>query len=183
MKNKQGQIFEFILFIITVFMCSTVITLYFIQQENAGNSLVSPKPILDLRDGMEIFQLQEKEMIMQALIETKNTYEFNSQNFAIEFKSIFLKKLNADAKAKNFIFSNLTREDEVRKNSDSFLESIYLIEKIDNQIAFARTPIEKNFLLKAEKRNKINFPVKFSHKFEKKYLITYEDKNFKLEEK
>jgi hypothetical protein len=180
--NKKGQIFEFLLFLITVAMCGTVILLYFTQQKNAENSLISPAAVFETRDQLENFEMLEGQMISDSLGEL-GTENFGTKKFADDFRNIFLEKLKKNDEMKEFIFRNLTREIEARKQSDVFLNSLYFAEISDGKLVFSRSAITKSFLLKAEKRERINFPVGFSFDFYKKYLISLEDNRFKVEEK
>ncbi|MFA4960782.1 MAG: hypothetical protein WC548_03915 [Candidatus Pacearchaeota archaeon] len=182
MKNNKGQIYEFIIFIITSFMCGSVVLLYFIQQENAENSLVSPRIVLETRDDLKIFEIREKEIILESLNEVTESDKFGTKEFDEKFRGVFLKNLMDDSESKEFILKNLTWEEEARDLSREFFESIYLTEMNDDKMIFERVNIEKRFRLNADKKNRINFPVEFSFIFGKKYLISLGDDNFIMEE-
>jgi hypothetical protein len=182
MKNKKAQIFEIYLMVLTIVMCALVVFLYFIQQDNSKNSLLSPKAVFEIRDKLEIFELKEKELVMESLNEAKMINSFESREFPGKFKEIFLNKI--DSEMEEFIFSGLVHEKEARKNGQIFLESIYFTETSPQkeEIIFTRANIEKRFYLKSEMKNKINFPVEFSFVMGKQYLITFKEDKFYLEE-
>lgn len=182
MGNKSGQIFELVLFLMTVAMCGTVIMLYSIQHKEADNSLVSPRTVLETRDSLEVFEIGEKKMILDSLAEL-NANDFRNAKFVGNFKNVFLEKLKVNDEMLEFIFSNLTREVEARAQSDIFLNSVYSVENRGGNLVFKRANLEKSIFLRAENDNtRISFPVDFSFNFEKKYLISYEDNKFKVEE-
>ena len=161
-------------------MCVTVILLYMIGQGNAGNSLVSPRTVFEVRDDLELFEIAEKKIIMESLAEAKEG--FGTNQFAEELRGIFLRKIKS-SESKEFIFKNLTRETKVREQSDVFLDSIYSVDVSGDKVILSRSTLEKNYFLKAENReNKIHFPVEFSFSFERKYLISLEDNKYKVEE-
>lgn len=183
MKNK-GQIFEIYLVVIIGFMCSLVIFLYFTQQSEARNSLISPKAILESRDSLEIFELREKELILESLEETEKTANFGEEKFDQQFKEKLLNKIKSKENMKEFLFTNYIYEVEARANEENFLESIYSVEYNikENKIILTRAKLEKRSYLKTDKENRINFPLEFSFIIEKKYLISFNENKFFIEE-
>jgi len=179
--DKRGQIFELLLFLMAVAMCGIVIMLFFVEQQNASNSLVSPRGVLEVRDGLAGFETMENKIILESLKEIGGE-SFGSESYADNFRDVFLKKLKSNDEMKEFIFSNLARETEARAQGDAFLSSIYSVKLNDGKIILERAKIEKRIFLRAEESNiKINFPVDFVFEFEGEYLISYEDNKFKVE--
>ena len=86
--NKRGFIFALLLVFITLFLCAFVILLYNIQQDNADNSLVSPKVVLEVRDDLELFEIREKVLIEKSLDSAKG--EFGSREFISSFRDFFI---------------------------------------------------------------------------------------------
>lgn len=182
--NHKGQIFEIYLVVVIGFMCALVIFLYFTQQSEARNSLVSPKTVLESRDALEIFELREEKFISEALEETKKTIKFEEE-FAKQFRENLLNKIKSNEDMKEFLFINYVYEIEARANEESFLESIYSAEYDVNKniIILTRAKLEKRSYLNAEKKNKINFPLELSFTIEKEYLISFKEDKFTIEEK
>ena len=52
--NNRGQVFAGILVLITLFLCGVVVALYWVEQGNVNNSLVSPRAVFEMRDELEI---------------------------------------------------------------------------------------------------------------------------------
>lgn len=186
MKNKKAQIFEIYLVVMTGFMCALVVLLYFIQQGNAPNSLVSPENVFEVRDELEIFELKEKEIVLESLKELGGLNEFEGERFSEKFRETFLSKIYAREDMKEFLLKDFVREKEARGNEANFIDSIYLVnfDEKENKIIFNRSKLEKRIYLKSEGSNKINFPVDFSFDFfggytldimEGAYLIIYEN--------
>jgi DNA polymerase III delta prime subunit len=181
MRNKRGQIYEFLLFVITVFMCGVVILLYFMQRGDAYNSLVSPKAILEMRDDVEIFEVAEKILILESLEQVDENLKFGSDEFNNEFRKVFLEKLEENNAVRELIFRSLNGEDNARRMSREFFSSVYLIDSKGEKVEFIRSPIEKRIKLRAYGAEKINFPVDSTYQFEKKYLISLEGNKYKVE--
>ena len=66
--DKKAQFFGLYLVFITLFLCGVVISLYHVQQKNALNSLVSRRAVLEVQDGLELFEMREVSLI-------KDSYE------------------------------------------------------------------------------------------------------------
>jgi len=150
MRNKRGQFFGLFLVVITVFLCLSVILLYGKQQDNAENSLVSPKVVLEVRDNLEKFEMQEKELIEESLVGIED--EFCSEEFLVSFREKFLEGISVEMK--DFIFSDLTLGGvdvlDEHKNEDFFVEVVYpVVEDCDGDyFVFSRAKVGKSIYLK-----------------------------------
>lgn len=188
--NKEGQFFGLYLVFITLFLCGVVVGVYHVQQGNALNSLVSPRTVLEVRDGLEVFEMREVDLIRESLVEVDKVEVFGTQDFVEEFRRIFIEGVLADDDMTEFIFSNLTLkgqnvEDDARLKSRNFFENGLYSEGLtsfeDGKFIFVRGIIGKGMYLKATDRYKINFPVGFSFEFGRKYLISLVDGKFVVE--
>jgi len=189
MENKSGQFFELYLVMLTLFMCALVVGLYFVQQGNARNSLVSPRAVLDVRDNLEVFEMREKEIILSSL---GSVGEFGSEEFIESFRSKFLSDFYADEAMKEFVLRSLVLEgrdieSDARAKSSLFFNNTLYPEKETyydgDKLIFGRSLVGKSINLNADKENyKISFPVKFNFNFDKKYLISKKGSGFVVEE-
>jgi hypothetical protein len=176
---KRGQIFATYILVLTLVMCGMVIFLYFAHQGHSKNSLVSPKAVFEFRDDVRTYEILERKLILESLEEAG---DFSENGFAQSFKEVFLDKINKEREIKELLFKNISREASVRANERDYLKSIYVVGREGERVIFSRVSAEKNLRLKAEKTNQINFPVDFKYRFEKKYLISFVDNSFILEE-
>ncbi|MFA5061247.1 MAG: hypothetical protein WC494_02950 [Candidatus Pacearchaeota archaeon] len=183
MKNK-GQFFEIYLVVFMGFLCAFIIYTYFVQQSEARSSLVSPNTILELRDDLELFEIREKEIILETLKETKNTFEI-SDTFTQQFTNELIKKIKSEEQMKEFLFKDYIYENEARANEEDFIKSIYSAEYNEKEktIILNRAKLEKRKYLNAKKENKINFPVEVSFTTSKTYLISFKENKFIIGEK
>ena len=190
MRNNCAQFFGLYLVFITLFLCGVVIGLYYIQQTSALNSLVSPTVVLEVRDGLELFEMREINLIRDSLVEANKTEVFGTDDFIEEFREIFISGVLAEDGMTEFIFDNLTLkgqsvEDDARLKSRNFFENgLYLegLTKFENgKLIFERGVVGKEMHLKADDRVKINFPVKFSFEFGREYLISFVEDKFVVE--
>jgi len=174
MINRRGQIFSLFMVFFTLFLCGTVIALYFIQQGAVHASLVSPTGVLLVRDNLTIFEMREVELIKKSL----PSEDFGSEDFKASFRNNFIEGVLADENMKSFLFSNLyingveVREQD--KNRNLLEDGIYPENSISfdgDKMNFGRTKIRKEVLLIAEDRSKIDFPIYFTFEFDRKYLI------------
>lgn len=92
MVNKSGQFFGIYLVLLTLLMCGTVILLYYQQEGNARSELVSPKVVLDIVDGLEVFEMREVELIRNSF----NGVSFGKGGFEDEFRVNFLAGIGSD---------------------------------------------------------------------------------------
>ncbi|MCR4285123.1 MAG: hypothetical protein NUV97_03725 [archaeon] len=184
MKNNRGQIFALYLFLLTIAMCTLVLSLYLVQQKNARNSLVSPLEVLKLRNDLAIFELLEEEAVEDSIGEVFQSNglpktDSNREEFILAFRSSFLQKIKSEPKMMNFLSENLVVNGEKVNlklfNIDKFIENgIYKKSENTiegNKILIKRGKVIKTMPLEAEEvfGAKISFPVEFSFEFEKSY--------------
>lgn len=180
MRNKKAQFFGAYLVVLTLMLCGIVIWLFYVQQGNALNSLVSPKVVLDVRDDLDIFEIREMSLIEESLVVAKKSFDFCDDEFPLEFKDIFIAGVLADLDTREFLFGNLTFEgrrveDEARLASEEFFGNIIYPGELSDcdgdARTFTRASVGKYIRLKASDQGKINFPVDFSFEFEREYLV------------
>lgn len=179
--DKKGLIIGPYLVLLTLFMCVIVIGLYLHQQETLGNSLVSPKAVLDVRDQLTIFEMRERDLIMKS----SEGVDFGVDGFEHEFRKNFFDGFDDDY-MRQFIFTNLVwggdKIDGDLADEDSFLRNVlYYFSVEEDKLILKRSKIGKEFLLVAEKDSKTDYPIGFKFEFEKKYVITKEDGRIVIE--
>ena len=186
MRNNRGQFFGIYLVALTLVMCGVVVGLFYVQQGNALNSLVSPKAVLDVRDGLEIFEMREMNLIKESFVAVDEGIDFCSGEFAKAFQDSFIDKVLLDEEMKEFVFDGLIFggtdvESSARSGSEDFFRNILysgeMGDCVDDARVFSRVSVGKFARLKASDQGKINFPIDFNFEFEGKYSI---DKNGKV---
>ncbi len=177
--NNRGQIFSVYLLILTIVMCFTVGILYLSMQDKAENSLVSPKTVFEFRDEVTSYEILERKLILESL---KDFDDMDDPIFTEKLRTRFLEGLYRSPEMKKLLFHNISREKEVRENEKEYLNSLYSVSKDSDKVIFERGSVEKSLKLRAKKVIEINFPVEFSYRFEKKYLISFQDNKFVLED-
>jgi len=187
MRDKKAQFFSMYLVLLTLLMVGTVIGFYHIQQKNVGNSLVSPKAVLDIRDDLDVFEMREVELIKSSLNSASGT--FLEDDFIDSFRSIFIAGFMADEKMENFILVDLTWEGQsfeaaARANFQNFLEGGLYTRSLTfpegGKLIFTRARVIKSSLLEASDKSKVNFPVDFSFDFGQEYVIINESGRFEV---
>ena len=189
MRNKRGQFFGLYLVVLALMMCVIVVGLFYAQQNNKlPNSLVSSKAVLEVRDGLDIFEMREMNLIEESFVATSG-FDFCSDEFAEEFSAEFIKGVLAEEDMKEFIFEDLTFggvdiEDSARIGSENFFENILYSEKLgdcDGDVRiFSRASVGKFIQLKTADLERVNFPVDFSFNFERKYSVNKDGEVEKL---
>lgn len=183
MRNRRGFIFPLYVVLLTLLMCGAVIGLYLNQQKDVSSSLVSPLEVLEVRDDLAVFEMRERELILESL----ERVEFGESGFEDDFKQRFIDGVLGDEKMREFILDNLTWEGvsmEADFNEVAFFENV-LYRDIDyksNSLILKRAKIGKGMLLVAQDRVKLNFPVDFLFEFEREYLISEVGDGFIVEE-
>jgi len=172
--GKRGQIFSGILVLITLLMCALFIGIYMKQQGAVQSSLVSPLAVLEVRDNLTVFEMRERDLILESLDSVSS--DFGSDEFLREFRAKFISGIDSDMKF--FIFSNLFREGKMVGDDvlvDNFLENIVYSDEpnyVDSsEMRFKRDEIGKAFELKALKMEDTNFVVDFEFNFSAEYSI------------
>lgn len=187
MRDKCAQFFSMYLVLLTLLMCGVVIGSYMIQQDDIDNSLVSPKAVLEVRDDLDVFELQEVELIKSSLNSANGI--FPNQDFIDSFRENFITGFMADEKMKSFILKDLTYEGQsfdgaAGANFQNFLEGGLYIRNLtrgdSGNLIFTRIEIGKETLLEAKDKSKINFPVDFYFEFDKEYIISNESGVFEV---
>jgi hypothetical protein len=175
MRNKRGQIFSGILVLITLLMCGISIMVYLNQQEEVQSSLVSPLAVLELRDSKVIFEMSERELILNSLDSVSS--DFGSDEFLSELRDSVV--LGLSPEMRDFIFSDFAFNGEIVKgdfNRDDFLRNIVYGERSfvydgSSGVRFKRGNIEKSFELEALNISKNNFVVGVDFVFSDEYLF------------
>ena len=156
--NKRGQFFSLYLVALTLFMCAIVIWMYVIGQDNTKSSLVSPAGVLSVRDGLEVFEMREVELI-------KSSFGKDVEKFRENFFS------GMGEEMKEFI-----KEDVDKAGVDGFFENVLYPESLTyvegDKLYFGRAKVVKQSMLKPLVRTKNYFPVDFVFEFERNYLIS-----------
>jgi len=181
MRNRRGVFLPLYLVVLTIVMCTAVVGLYFIEQQNAMNSLVSPSSVLELRDKLEVYEMREAELIKSSLESAKFAGEFGSDEFEVEFRRIFLEGVWGSSEMMNFIKKDPLPTRLVINNK--YLENIYheSLTDLDGGF-FGRRDMKKGRLLKAKgRKGKIFFDVDFSYEFDRTYKVSYDKSKFVVE--
>lgn len=190
--DKKGQFFAIYIALITLVMCGIVIGLYIYNDSRVGASLVSPKEVLEQGSDLKIFEVIEKEYILQSLFESLDYYEFGEEDYLDKFREFFISKVDEDEVIKEYLFENLYFEglditsSALLKSKEFFENNLYSSSGIyyeEGKIVFSRSGPYKYKTLKAIfPYDKINYNVGFKISLDKKYLITKKDNNFIVEE-
>jgi len=175
--NKRGSMFDFYSVLLVVVMCGLV--LLSVAQGNAtlAGSLVSPFPVLEVRDDLESFEMAEVKLIGRSL----GGFEFGSEGFEDVFLSNFVGGL--DSEMKSFILKDLFFEgrnlEEGSFVEDSFFENVlYSVDVEGDSLVLTRNVVGKNFDLIAAKKTDVNFPVDVYFEYGAEYLIREIDGKF-----
>jgi len=162
------------LVILALVMCGLVLGFYVKDNEKLGVSLVSPFAVLEVQDGLEIFEMRERELVGKSLDEWDKNL----------FKSKFI--LGISEEMKGFVFSDLIWEGRIMDgdfDKEAFLENVlYSVEERNGDFVLRRAKIGKNFLLRGvDGKAKVSFPVYYNFEFEKEYLISRSGGEIKVE--
>jgi hypothetical protein len=163
------------------------ILIYFSQQEDGHNFLVSPNVVISVQTDLEMFEIREVQLIEDSLRSTSGS--FLSSQFNENFRNNFLDSFKQEGEMKEFIFNHLTVggidvEESVRENSDNFFENVlYPSRNLGTEsglLYFSRGAVGKKIYL-VGKPTKTNFPINFTYEFEREYLIKYENGEYIVE--
>jgi len=185
--DKRGQIFALFLVFLTLFMCGSVILLYYSSQDKVSASLVSPRAVLDMRDDVKIFEMNEISSIKSALEEASKKAEFGTKEFSDSFKDSFFSKL----KIYPLITERVYQRDQdvsegARLNTALFLRNALYPESLTyydgKNLYFGRASLEKRTRLETSDKLKNNFVVDSKFSFDKKYLISKSGNEFVVKE-
>lgn len=184
MKNKSAQFFGLYLILLTVFLCGISILIYFSQQENGHNFLISPNVVISIQTDLEIFEIREVQLIKESLKNSQGT--FLSQQFNEKFREILLTNFEKEREMQEFIFNHLTvngidAEESARADSNKFFENVLYSKRNlrvkDGAIYFSRGVVGKKINM-VGKPTKTNFPVNFTYEFGREYLINFSNNKY-----
>jgi len=185
MRSKRGQLFSLWIVILTLFLCGISVALYNVQQEKVSVSLVSPLAVLEVRDNLSVFEMRERELILDSLESVSSN--FGSDEFVGEFKSGFLLGLSSDMR--EFLLKDLVLDTGNSKSWDENLKNTFFrnvvyreIEMESGKLRFVRGKVRKSSLLESGDWNVVSFPVEFEFEFEKEYLIIKRGSDYVMEE-
>jgi len=182
--DKRGVFFGLLLTFVVLFLSLGVLYYWASGQKAVAGALVSPKAVLEVRDGLELFEMREEILIRKSLDSAGEG--FPSEEFVDSFRVLFVDGFmdNNEREMKDFLFEDLVDVGDVNVedgNKDRNLVElgIYpknLMEFGEDKIIFTRVAVgkKKSLAVKdSKKTEKINFPVEFEFEFEKSYVITY----------
>jgi hypothetical protein len=173
--GKRGMFASLYLVMLTLLMCGLVLGFYASHQDKLKGSLVSPLPVVEVSDGLEVFEMRERELILLSL--EKSGMEKDA------FKSEFISGLSPEMR--EFIFSNLTLMGvEIIKESDKetlLTEGLYSVREESGNLVLKRLRIGKRIFLKAAREEDVDFPVEFVFEFEREYLISRKGSGYLIE--
>jgi len=165
-------------------MCGVVIGLFVVEQRNAENSLVSPMAVFEMRDGLEIYEMREAELIHESLESAKFAGDFGEETFEDEFRRLFLAGVLADEDMMEFLSADVLPRGIVVDGE--YLKNLYheSLTDLDSSVGtFGRRPMKKGRMLKADGgKEKIYFTVEFSYEFSKAYRISSSGAKFFVRE-
>ncbi|NPE29615.1 hypothetical protein HNV12_16970 [Methanococcoides sp. SA1] len=182
--NKRGQLFSLFMVVIALVMSGVVVGLYFVQQEDVSVSLISPLVILEIRDDLDSFEIQERKLIFESLDSVVS--EFGTEEFVREFRERFFMGLHGEMES--FLLDDLIWDGKSLElssdNRDTFFRDVVYREIVmeKDKMRFVRKQVGKSKVLDSGNWNVVHFPVDFEFNFEKEYLITKSGNEFVLEE-
>jgi len=185
LRNKRGQFFAIYLVLLTLFMCGMAVWLYYMQSNSVGNSMVSPIALLDLQDKQEIFNLQERNIILSAAKETGLTDNRDLDVFKAKFIEYAMKP--EQERFRSFIFSNMTLDgkfitDATIASSESRkavfeTRGIYWFSLESDVLKVERKHLGKYFVLRAPNKKDTNFITFIDYDYSRSYSISFDEIN------
>lgn len=182
MKNNKAQIMAIYLPLITLFMMGIVVMMYFIQDDIIDNSMAAPFDLLDLKKDNIVFEMQEKDMLIESMKEAAKTNKWRERGFRQETRQRFLNRLKSRLKSKDdlelFIFNNLffqskEREFKSIEEREKFIETYVYPESgfyfDDNIFVIKRQELGKRFKIIPEEMSDASFPYTVVYKYDKTY--------------
>jgi hypothetical protein len=178
-KDKKGVFMAIYLVMLTLLMCGLVLGFYLSHQKKLAGSLVSPLEVLEAQDDLEIFEMREKELI----VNSASSIVWNAGGTKEEFRNRFLSGIGGEMES--FVFEDLVWEGQKMDgnfNRTTFLSNVlYSVKEESGDLVLRRSKIGKRMTLVAEDTSKVNFPVEFGFDFEREYLISKKDGKIKVE--
>lgn len=164
MRNKKGALMALYMVVLTIFMCGVVVAVYRVQSKNTEGLVASPAALLKMQDNQQIFEISEKNDILNAMKDEKDLDKIKSK-----FIDLIVSDPNAD-----FIFSDVVLNNNPIVIQDSagrkrFLSdnNIYNFVWDNGKLRVTISGIKKSFILKVDDTKKINYPVKIDYTYSK----------------
>ena len=177
--NKRGMFFGLYLVVVTLILCGVAFGIRYQQGQNLPDELISPTVVLNVVDGLSVFEMREMNLINKAAA----TVNFGSGGFEDDFRNNFLALVKADAKMTEFILWDLTVNGQpisFENRAMSFLASGFfentlypsrLTSKKGKSVIFGRDRVGKKFVSETPNEDKHFFPAEFTFEFEKTYEV------------
>ena len=176
LTSKKAQVFAIYLVLLTLFLFGLQFLLYYMQEKNVAHSLVSPSALLDLQDRQEIFDMQEKMIIISSARESGLASNNNLESFKNNFFASILKPEQDEFRG--FIFANLSYSGTIT-SPESFFRDVYNFSLQGSSLKVERN-LKKQFIARAQDTSKTNFIAMIDYDYSKSYTISFEDiNNFK----
>lgn len=172
--RKRGMFKALYLVMLTLLMCGLVLGFYITHQNKLKGALVSPLPVVEVRDGLEIFEMREEGLILKSL----ESVDFEAGLFEEEFVSGISDKMKEFISSDLFSGGRSLDKDDLRDGS--FFEALYSVTEDDEGLVLKRAEIGKRIFLKADIAD-ISFPVWFQFDFSAEYLIKKDRDKFIVE--
>ena len=150
-KNKRAQFFSMYLVVLTLFMCGLSVYIYNTQYEQMANFIVSPIPLLELQDELEIFEIKEAALVKEI-------------GCVDNFKEQFIAGLKPEMK--KFLLKGFDRE--FGSEDIAVLESFYSY--VDGKLK--RVARKDMRMPKLYQDNKNSFSVELQWEYGKEYVIS-----------
>jgi hypothetical protein len=168
-KGKKGILMETLLVLYTIIGVSICLIQFFNGQGVISSAVISPVPVLELRDLTFLFEIEEKSQLMNSYCNF-DTVEEVKGDFCNEFDSL---------KYNELLTKNSTPLESLNINKDNFCERIYDFNfEGNNKLRVKRSGLIKSMDLKSEGENsKINFDMKMTYDLTKEYLLSKESCN------
>jgi len=171
-SRKRGMFFGLYLVVITLLMCGVVFFVRYQQSDDLPNELVSPSVVLDIVDGLDIFEMREKKLI-------EDSFDADAEKFRESFFG------GISDEMKEFIFDRLIVDGRKVSETDGFFENILYPDRLtyidDGKLYFGRDRVGKRSVFEPPVRSSNYFPVDFSFEFERGYVISEVDGKIKVE--
>ncbi len=177
MKNRKAQLLQIMMVFVVLIMAGFALLMHFRQEENISNSLVPVGDIALIRIKRDLFEIQEKNLILVSARETSENFVWGSKMFETDFRERFLGYILAEGSFKAALFENILINGQKPElfDDNGFVRAIYDTSFEGGSLKVVRNSIEKFFTLKTSEIEKINFAVDVNYKYKKDYIIKQED--------
>lgn len=180
--KKKGQFFALYLVLVTLFMCSVVVLLYFNGNDILDNSIVSPLSVIDVLNEEGGFRVQEEGFLYASVLDSGMDEDLAKDVYC----SYFSEKSFSDFVFEDIYYLNRGAE-EWRGALDSveekkgFCESVYVFSGVGEGLRVERKELGKKKRLVAGEREKVNFPMGFEYFYSAEYLIKEDGAGYSIE--